>query len=147
MIAQRLKVILISPPSTRKSEIWELVVHDDGLVLDFIFPVEPRLVSVRPNSAQDEGENLIAIPETGNEHEEEVDARIRVEEKTADVMQAKDPGRQPVLVPLQAVDEFVDGGGLVNVEEVCRKVADEEGHDHRQEDGGQSSLLIHVEVG
>ena len=138
---------LISTPSTRKSKIREFVIHDDGLVLDCSFPVKPRLVSVGPNSAQDEGKILIAISETRNEDEEEIDARIRVEEKTADVMQAQDPRRQPVLVSLQAVDEFVDGGGLVHVQEVGRKVADEEGHDHRQEDRGQTSLLIHVELG
>ncbi len=61
-------------------------------------------------------------------------------------MEAKDPRWQAVLLPAETIDQVVDGCGLVNVEEVCRQVADEEGHDNCQEDGSQSALLVHVEV-
>ena len=65
----------------------------------------------------------------GNKNKEKVDARIDVEEEATDVVEEKDPGWQAVLLPAQTIDQVVDGCGLVNVEEVCRQVADEEGHD------------------
>jgi len=43
-------------------------------------------------------------------------------------MEAKNPGWQAILLPAEAVDQVVDGCSLVNVEEVCRKVAYKEGH-------------------
>ncbi len=61
-------------------------------------------------------------------------------------MEAKNPGWQAILLPAEAVDQVVDGCGLVNVEEVCRKVAYKEGHNDGQEDGSQSAFLVHVEV-
>ena len=128
--------------SARKTKLCQLVVHDDGLVVDLGFPIQPRLVPGRPDAAEDERHELVAIAEGGREDEQEIDARVRVEEEAADVVHAEDPRRKAVLVLLEAVDQLVDGGCLVDVEEVGRQVADEEGHDDGEEDGGKSTVLL-----
>ena len=122
------------------------MVHDVSFILEFGLTVKSRLVPIGPDSAQHQRQVLIPVAVAWCKDEQHVDARIDVEEKTAYVMQAENPGRKSVLVPLQAVDEFVDGGGFVDVEKVCRNVADEEGHNDGQKNGGQSSLSIHVEI-
>ena len=120
------------------------MVHDDGLVVDLGASVHPRLVPDRPDSTQHEREVLAPVAEARDEDEQEVDAGVGVEEETADVMEAEDPGRQAVLVLLEAVDQLVDGGCLVDVEEVGRQVADEESHDDGEEDGGKAAVLFNA---
>ena len=122
--------------SPRHSKICQLMIHDVRFVLDFSLTIEPGLVPVGPDSAHQQGHVLVPVTVTWHKNKEEIYAGIDVKKKTADVVQAKDPGRQAILVPLQAVDEFVDGGSFVDVEEVCWNVADEEGHDNAQENGG-----------
>jgi hypothetical protein len=63
---------------TRKSKFGQLVIHDDGLVVDVVVAVQPRLVPGRPDPAENQGEVLAAVAETGDEDEEQVDARISV---------------------------------------------------------------------
>ena len=120
------------------------MVHDDGLVVDLGASVHPRLVPDRPDSAKHEREVLAPVAEARDEDEQEVDAGVGVEEEAADVMEAEDPGRQAVLVLLEAVDQLVDGGCLVDVEEVGRQVADEESHDDGEEDGGKAAVLFNA---
>ena len=80
------------------------MIHDDSLVLDLVGTVEPRFISARPNAAEHERQILIAVAECWSEDENQVETRIGVKEKTADVMQTKYPRRQAILVSLQAVD-------------------------------------------
>jgi len=44
----------------------------------------------------------------GSKDEPEVDARVQVKEKVADVVEDKDPGREAIRPPLEAISELVD---------------------------------------